>query len=268
MRASLSLVLAVLPVLAVADVIHLADGTKRHGRVVETTPTEVVVDVGAGNVSLHVRIPRADVVRIEHKATANDLLMADYGRRLARAGDGGADAWHALGAWCADQRVLKAEARAAYERAVAIDPDHAEAHAALGHVKLNEAWMTRKRAVALLAPELAEALAQARQLELTARRDAEEAKTQVAEAHKRVEELQAQVVTLQREAAALRQRLATPPPPPPEPRPRVIYRPIIIRPRPRPRKPATSAGAQSAPPPPAAGAESPPPKEDESEKAD
>ena len=244
MRAALTVALAILPALAAADVIHLADGTTRQGRVVETTATDIVVDVGVGNVSLHVRIPRGDVVRIEHKATANDLLMGDYARRLSRAR--GADDWHALGTWCLEQRVLKEQGRAAFERALAIDPDHAEAHAALGHVKLNDAWMTRKRAVALLAPELAVGLAQARQIELAARKQTEEARATAALAERHAADLQTQLDALQRENQALRVRLATPPPV--VERERIIYRPIIIRPPAR-KRPSTTTGATRRPAP-------------------
>jgi hypothetical protein len=238
MRIALTIALAILPVLAAADVIHLADGTRREGRIVETTATEVVVDVGVGNVSLMVRIPRADVVRIEHKASANDRLMADFARRLSQART--ADDWHAVGAWCIEQRVLKEQARAAFERAVAIDPDHAGARAALGHVKLNDAWMSRDRAVALLAPEVTEAAVRARADILAARKETEQAHAQALEAQAQLTDIQARLEQLQRENAELRGRLATPPPPPVVERERIIYRPIIIRPRPK--KPSTDAG--------------------------
>ena len=239
MRAALIALVAFVPALAMGDVIHLADGTRREGRVVETTQTEVVVDVGVGNVSLMVRLPRADVVRIEHKASVHDVLMADYARRLTQAQAGGADGWYGFGVWCVEQRVLKEQARAAFERAVAADPDHAQAHAALGHVKLNDAWMTRDRAIAVLAPEVTEAAVTARQEALAARKEAEQAQVAALEAQKQLTELQAQLDQLKKENESLRIQLAAPPPPPP--RPRVIYRPIFIRP-PR-KKPSTDRGS-------------------------
>jgi len=240
MRVALTALLAFVPALAAADVIHLADGTRREGRVVETTQTEVVVDVGVGNVSLMVRLPRADVVRIEHKASTHDVLMADYARRLTQAQAAGADGWYAFGVWCIQQRVLKEQARGAFERAVAADPDHAQAHAALGHVKLNDAWMTRDRAIAVLAPEVTEAAVTARQEALAARTEAEQAQAAALEAQKQLTELQAQLDQLKKQNESLRVRLAAPPPPPP--RPRVIYRPLIIRP-PR-KKPSTDRSSR------------------------
>lgn len=228
MRAILAATVAFLPSLLMADVLHMADGTTREGRIVETTEKEIVVDFGKGSVSLVVRLPRADVASIEPKAGGADTLTAEYMARLAKAIAGTADDWCALGDWCVRQRCLNDKARDAFDRAMALDPNHAGAHAALGHVKLNDAWMPRDQAIRLLAPDLvAEGGAKAR--ELAARKEAEEAKTQALEAQKLVEVLQGRVALLIKESDDLRQRLAQPPPPPPDYyRPRVIYRPIYI----------------------------------------
>jgi len=233
MRTSLTFVLVFLTAVAAADVVHMADGTRREGRVVSSTPDEVVLDVGLGGMSLQVRIPRADIARIEAKPSSNDILMADYVARLAKARKGTADDWHALGAWCTSQRVLKAQARQAYQQAIAVDPDHAPAHTALGHVKLNDTWMTRDQAIRILAPDLAGGQAKAR--ELAVRKQAEEAKAQAIEAQARLAQLEADLAKLKDDNDSLRKRLAAIPPPlPPERyRPRVIYRPIIIHRPPR-----------------------------------
>ena len=230
------LVLALGSGLVSADIIHLADGTTRQGRVIEANDKEVVVDFGRGSIQLIARIPRAKVVRIEHKATKQEALMDEYVARLAKAIEGEADDWHALGAWCREQRCLNDKARLAFERAVALDPDHDGARAALGHVKIGHAWMTRERAVAVLAPTLAgdpEAKAEA----LAAKREAEEATTRLLEARKEAEQLKTRLAKLEDENAELRRRLAVPPPPPRE---RIIYRPYYIyvpRPRPKRRRP-------------------------------
>jgi len=227
MRSAAAAVLALLASLAYADVLHMADGTTREGRVVEINEKEVVVDFGQGTVSLLVRLPRAEVVRVERKASPNAILMADYAHRLGKATRGTADDWHALGLWCKKQRCLNDKAREALERAIALDPNHAAAHSALGHVKLNDAWMTRERAIRLLAPHLAQGAAKAR--ELAAIKEAEEAKAEALKAQKRIEQLEARITELEKTNETLHQRLAAPPPPPPPPpRPRVIYRPIII----------------------------------------
>jgi tetratricopeptide (TPR) repeat protein len=219
----------------------MADGTTREGRVVEANDKEVVVDFGRGSVSLLVRLPRAEVARIERKATPDTALMDDYVARLGKALNGGAEAWYDLGLWCWEQRCLNDKAREAFERAIAIDSDHAGARAALGHVKLNDAWMPRKEAIRLLAPELTET---AKMRELAAQKQAEEAKAQALEARKGLEKLKARLAELERENRTLRERVAAPPPPPPDYyRPRVVYRPIIIY-RDRPRRRSSEGDAK------------------------
>ena len=243
MRHALTMLLALLPALAGADILHMADGTTRQGRVVETTDKEVVVDFGHGSVSVLVRLPREQVVRIERKATPNATLMANYMARLGKAMKGTADDWHALGLWCLQQRCLNDKATEAFARALALDPDHADTHTALGHVKINDAWMTRKEAVQFLAPELEEA---AKLRELEALKQVEEAKLDAVTAQKRAKEIEAELANLRKENADLRARLAVPPPPPPPPR--VIYRPIIIyRDRPRPDSPGDGTHREAPP---------------------
>jgi tetratricopeptide (TPR) repeat protein len=224
MRLAPVLVLAVLPHLALADILHMADGTTREGKVIATTDEKVIVDFGHGSMSLRVSLPREEVLRIEPKQTPNDALTVEYVRRLAKALNGTADDWHALGNWCTRQRVLKDKAAEAYERALALDPNHAGARRAIGHVKLDDTWMTREQAIHLLAPDLAAGANRAAELALE--KQLEEAKTELLEAQKQVKDLQAKVAELDRKNDEYRERLAVPPPPPPPPR--VIYRPIII----------------------------------------
>jgi hypothetical protein len=242
MRYLLALAASVLPALACADILHMADGTTREGRVVEITEKEVVVDCGHGSVSLVVRVPRSQVVRIEEKAAASSTLMADYLSRLAKATKGAADDWHALGVWCREQRCLNDKATEAFERAIALSPDHTGAHLALGHVKLNDAWMPRKQALRVLAPEIDET---AKLRELATQKQLEELKTQVLEAQKRSKELEGQLADLKKENQELRLRLATPLPFPLPPR--VIYRPIIVVPT-HPRRPGDPDPKNTTPP--------------------
>ena len=237
-----ALCLALVSSLVAADVIHLADGTQREGRIVETTDKEVVVDFGTGAISLVTRIPRSQVVRIEKKASPQEILMGQYVARLAKAVEGGADDWHAFGLWCRQRRVFAREARKAFARAIELDPGHPAAHQALGHIKLNDAWMTRERAVALLAPHLDPGGA-AKAAELEAQKAIEEANTRALEAQREFEKLKATLAQLEKDNDLLRRRLATIPPPLP-PRERIIYRPFIIyRDRPR-RRPDSERDAQ------------------------
>jgi len=234
MRALPALILLLTPAFLAADVLHMADGTTREGRVVETTDTEVVVDFGQGSVSMTVRLPRASVLRIEHKASPADALSAEYTRQFMKAAQGDASDWYALGIWCLAQRCLNDKARQAFERAITVDPNHADSHAALGHVKLNDAWMSRDRAIRLLVPNHAAADEDAKARELTVLRQFEDATTELLQARKRIEELEGKVADMAKDTEQYRQRLALPPMPADYLRPRIVYRPIFIIPTPRP----------------------------------
>ncbi len=225
MRLAPLLLVWLIPVASLADIIHLADGTTREGKVIRIDDREVIVEFGQGSVSLQMRLPRENVVKIERKPTRGAALMAEYVARLNKAMRGTADDWFALATWCRQQRCLNDKAREALERTLALDPDHEGAHTLLGHVKLNDTWMTRQQAIETLAPDLEEKL-QATRLELL--REIEESKVQILQARKKNEELKARVARLEQENDRLRRLLAQKPPP-------SVYRPVIIIQRPPPR---------------------------------
>jgi len=255
MRLVLCFALAALPTLALPDVIHLADGTAREGRVVEANDKEVVLEVGQGGVSLTIRIPRGQVVRIEEKASGSTAVMAEYVSRLSAAlKSTRADDWHALGLWCREQRGFRDKAAEAFDRALALDPNHAPTRLLLGHVRLNDKWMTRQQALQLLAPEL-EQTAKLRELE--SQKQLEEARAAAAEAEARSKAFEAKLAELRKDIEDLRQRLTLPALPPDYYRPRIIYRPYIIAPpHPHPRPPDRREPPKEASPTP------PPPKGD------
>jgi len=241
MRLAPILLCAALAAPAHADILHLADGTTREGRVVATSDDELVVDFGQGSMSLLVRMPRSQVVRVERKATQAAAVTSGYVARLSRAMKGNADDWHALGVWCRQQRCLNDKAREAFERALTLDPNHVPTHTTLGHIRLNGVWMTPKEAVQVLAPDLEET---AKARELVALTEAEEARTAALDAQKQAKELEARIAALQKQNADLRKRLAAAPPPEAY-SPRVIYRPIIIyRDRPRHGGPKRDGGSR------------------------
>ena len=216
---------ALLAVQAQADVLHMADGTVRQGRIVSADEKEVVVDFGVGSMSIVTRIPREQIARIEKKASPQETLMSGYVARRARAERGGADGWVALGVWCQQQRVLKTKALEAFRQAVLLDPNHKRARAALGYVKLDDRWMTPQQAMAVLAPGFGD-VSEFKARQVAAARDAEVARAEALEAQAKLKKLEAQVDELETQNREMRRRLAVPPPPPPPPR--VIYRPFII----------------------------------------
>ena len=244
--------LALLSLSARADIIHLADGTIREGRVVEANDKEVVLEVGQGGVSLSVRLPRSQVVRIEEKPSGTTAVMAEYVTRLANAlKSKSADDWHAFGLWCREQRGFRNKADDAFQRALTLDPDHVPTHLVLGHLRINETWMTREQALQTLFPDL-EQNAKLRELEFE--KQLEETRTAALGEQKRANSLEAKIAELRKDIEDLRQRLALPVLPPDYYRPRVIYRPYIIpAPRPRPRpgsdKPSPPKDTPSSDPP-------------------
>ncbi|MBM4030192.1 MAG: hypothetical protein FJ291_00215 [Planctomycetes bacterium] len=243
------LAFAAAPFLAMGDVVHMADGTTREGRVVESNEREVVLEVGQGGVALAVRLPRSQVVRIEEKPVGTTAVMADYVARLSAAlKSKSADDWHALGLWCRTQRGFRDKAAEAFDRALALDPDHAPTRLVLGHVHLNGAWMTRQEALQAIAPDL-EQNAKLRELEF--QKQLEEAKAATLEAEARSKGMEAKLAELRKDIEDLRQRLTLPPLPPDYYRPRIIYRPyIIIPPHHHPRPPEKKDSPKEGGPPP------------------
>jgi tetratricopeptide (TPR) repeat protein len=218
------------------DIVYMADGTTREGRVVEANEKEVVLEVGQGGVLVAVRIPRGQVAKIEEKPTGTTAVMAEYVARLSAAlKSKSADDWHNLGLWCREKRGFRDKAAEAFERALALDPNHAPTRLILGHVHLNGAWMTRQQALQAIAPDL-EQNAKLRELEF--QKQVEEAKAATLEAEARAKAFEAKLAELRKDIEDLRQRLTLPPLPADYYRPRIIYRPyVIIPPHQHPRPP-------------------------------
>lgn len=218
-----------------AEIVHLADGTTREGRVVEQNDKEVLLEVGQGGVLLTVRLPRNQVVRIEEKAPPGAAVMAEYVARLSEAlKSRDADQWLALGLWCRERPGFRDKADEALRRALELNPNHLQTRLLLGHVRVNDAWMTRQEAIQAIAPEI-EQNAKLRELELQAQ--VEEAQANALEAEARAKALEAKIAELRKDIEDLRQRLAMPPLPADYYRPRSLYRPVIILPPRGPRGP-------------------------------
>jgi len=118
---------------AAGDVIHLKSGGRVEGAVVSRTAAELVVQTGAGKVTLKT----ADVARIEAKATPFDV----YREMAAKVKADDADGRYALGLWCQDHKLYR-EARAEFEKTIALDPNHKGARARLGYVLREGKWLT------------------------------------------------------------------------------------------------------------------------------
>ncbi len=119
--------LALSPSLAHADSVFLKGGGQINGEVVEQRADAVVVEVGPGRITL----PMRSVARVVSNRT--DLGL--YHTRAAALAARDVAGWLSLAAW-AHSRELATQAREAYERVLAVDPLNADAHLALGHVRM------------------------------------------------------------------------------------------------------------------------------------
>jgi len=99
---------------------------------VDQTAAQIVVDIGGGTVG----IPMAKVDRIVKAPTD----LEEFETRAARLGRWDLEGWRALGRW-ASQQGLGKQARQAFERILAVEPDDPEAEAALGFVWLDDRWV-------------------------------------------------------------------------------------------------------------------------------
>jgi hypothetical protein len=187
-------VLALLPALASADEVLLKGGGKISGRILSRTATAVQVDVGVGIIT----VPMASVLSIEEKRSALD----DYDERATTLRANDVPGWLALARWSLSQGI-GTQARRAYERVLAIDPQNVEANQALGRVLVDGRWVTelevhRARGLvafegAWLTPAERDAILEQRDarfnelLRLDAERRAREAERRAAEAEARAQ---------------------------------------------------------------------------------
>ncbi len=124
------LVSLLLPAWAWADEVHLRNGSALQGRVTEQGD-RVMVELDYGTVT----VDRKDVGSIDRGANVLD----DLDQKLKAAQT--ADQIYEAGVW-ADRQGFANRARAAFARAIVVDPNHENARKALGYVKYEDRWMT------------------------------------------------------------------------------------------------------------------------------
>ena len=125
--------LALSPSLAHADSVFLKSGGEIKGEVVEQRADAVVLEVGPGRIT----VPMKNVARIVSSTT--DLGL--YHARAAALAPQDVQGWLRLAAW-AQKHDLATQARDAYEHVLALDPTNADAHLALGNVRLGDRWVS------------------------------------------------------------------------------------------------------------------------------
>jgi hypothetical protein len=122
-----------------ADVLKLRDGRQWEGTIISETDQEVVIRMVGGPVT----VPRSDIVAVSRGPTRQE----QYAERRRALAEGDVAGHLTLARWCREQKLV-AEARAEYQAVVALDPQNAEAHQALGHQQVDGRWLTFEEAMA------------------------------------------------------------------------------------------------------------------------
>jgi len=120
-----------------ADLVHLKDGRVLDGEVTEAGD-QITIAMRLGTVT----VPRSSVLKIERRPT----VAAELARRRAALSAGDVEGRVELAKWCAENKRPD-DAQALYAEVVALDPQHAVARAALGHVYQDGAWLSRDEAM-------------------------------------------------------------------------------------------------------------------------
>jgi hypothetical protein len=133
-RALLLIGLAAAAAETAGDEILLRHGGRLVGDIVRRDSVALVLDVDIGQVTV-------PLDQIEHIQSGVRTPFALYRDRAARLAADDLDGWMSLALW-ARASGLKDPARQAFLRVLALDPENAAAHQALGHVRQGERWMT------------------------------------------------------------------------------------------------------------------------------
>jgi hypothetical protein len=198
--------LALTPALAHADSVFLTNGGEIRGEIVEQREDGIVIEVGPGRVT----VPRKNVARVVSSTT--DLGV--YHARAAALSPRDVAGWVNLAEW-ARAHDLGTQARDAFNRVLAVDPENAAAHLALGHVQIAGRWMDASdanRAQGLVEFEGTWMSAEERRDRIEDRRAsdddrraAREAEVRVREAEARAREAEARARTAEADAQAASQ---------------------------------------------------------------
>jgi hypothetical protein len=140
---------------AFADVVVLKDGSRREGRVLREDDQEIVLEIAQGRLKAEIVLARADITSIEKGPTANECLLADVESRRAALEPDDTAGWLAFAGWLDRQNGFSADARAAFEKVIALDRDNETARARLGYEKAGGQWLTRGEVAAAKGPSAA-----------------------------------------------------------------------------------------------------------------
>ena len=116
---------------AFADRVHLKDGRVIEGEVIDRGD-QVEIRLRLGSTTVR----KDEIAHIEEVKSAVEV----YKEKTAALAEDDADGHLQLAQWCREQGLTE-EARAELLSTVAIDPEHTQARALLGHVKVGDTWV-------------------------------------------------------------------------------------------------------------------------------
>jgi hypothetical protein len=177
---------------APCDEVLLRGGGRVSGVVVEQSARAVVIETGPGRVTL----PMSRVLKVVESRSA----LAEFQERASALAANDVAGWTALARWAGD-RELVTSSRSAWQRVLALDPQHPEANAALGRVSVDGTWMPADEAYRArglveyegrwMTPAEHEAALRERALDQAAELQAREADARIREAEARAREAEA-----------------------------------------------------------------------------
>jgi hypothetical protein len=200
-RALAAAVLTLAAAAASADELQLKNGNRLSGIIVGQTTTSVEIEIGAGRVT----VPRSIIAKI---VTGESPLSVYQTRARALAANDIAG-WLELAEW-ARSRDLSGQARDAYERVLAVDPNNAAARRGLDYERMGDDWLNRDQAMqargyvwfegAWVTPVHRDTMLAERASQQRERADSERARLAIAEAEARAREAEARARTAEAEA--------------------------------------------------------------------
>jgi len=110
-------------------------GGRLSGQIGSQTEEAVTIDIGAGTMT----VPMSSVVDIKRGASP----LQEYRDRAAKLSASDIEGWRELGRW-ANKRGLSVQAREAYSKVRAADPNDLDANRALGLVQYEGQWISEE----------------------------------------------------------------------------------------------------------------------------
>ena len=120
------------------DLVTLKDGREWEGTIESESDQQVVIRTVGGPLA----ISRSDIATIDRGPTRRE----QYEERRGALAEDDVDGHLGLARWCRAQGFTR-EAEYHFQLALALDPENAEAHQALGHEQVDGRWLTHEEAM-------------------------------------------------------------------------------------------------------------------------